>query len=515
MLRFLATATAVALLGAACAGDALAPPAGADGGAAGAPDADPAEPDLPRDVTVHVDLDDVGSTVASDLIGFSLEYPLVGSHLGRTPDQLNAVFLQLLENLGAGTLRVGGTSTDTSCWRPTPDATLPTGCSIEISANALRVIAATMREVGWRALLGVDLAHYSPTTALDFARDGVVPAFAAEPTTLLGLQFGHEPNLYATQNRRAAGYGHDDFIDEWMAYATALAGDATTSMLRPVGPTYGSRSAWYELLRDFLDGTGDMLGGLVAVNDSSLSNCGSDAPTLEQLMAGDTIYQSRKRMTDVAEALAPLGAELQIGQASSVQCLGVDGVSNVFGSALWAVDYVFTMVEAGARRVNFHHARNAFYNAIVSLDSDADGDGQFTYSTRVLPIYYGLLFASRAAGGRLLHATTADGSFALAAHAVRDPDGNTLVYLVNKDMEDGGTVAVTPTAARGPATAILLAAPELTSRAADVRLGSAALDATGAIGAAQGTVVRPSSSRGTYMVEVPYSSAVLLIIPPG
>ena len=514
MVRLLA---ALALVLGACTGSVPAPGIDVDAGPGAEPgDEDDAEAeDLPRDATVHVDLDDIGSTIAPDVIGFSLEYPMVGSHIGRTPEQLNPVFLQLMRNLGKGTLRVGGTSTDTSCWRTAPDASLPTGCSIEISPNSLRVVSAAMGATDWRAMLGVDLAHYSPTTALDYARDGILPAFAARPGALLGLQFGHEPNLYSAQNRRADSYDHDDFVDEWMAYAQALAGDPSPAMLRPVGPTYGARSLWYAFMRDFLEGTGDMLGGLVAVNDASLSNCGVPTPpTLQQLMASDTIYQGRKRMTDIAETLAPLGAELQIGQTASAQCLGVDGMSNVFGSALWAIDYVFTMVEAGVRRVNFHNARNAYYNPIVSKETDTGG-GVFTYDTRATPVYYGLLLASRAAGGRLLRATTSDSSFALVAHAVRAEDGSTLVYLVNKDMTAGGTVAVTPSTPRGSATGIALLAPSLTSRADQVRLGGAMLGSNGAIAAPTGFAVDVASERGTYLVEVPYASAVLLVIPPG
>lgn len=163
-----------ALLLAACSGS-MSEPAGpveADGGGQPAED-EPGGDEPAGDVTVHVDLAEVGSTIAPDAIGFGLEYHMVGSYLGRTPDQLNPVFRRLLENLGRGTLRVGGTSTDTSCWRTAPGAALPAGCAIEISPNALRVVSATMAAVDWRAILGVDLVHYSPTTALDYARDGV------------------------------------------------------------------------------------------------------------------------------------------------------------------------------------------------------------------------------------------------------------------------------------------------------------------------------------------------------
>jgi hypothetical protein len=156
---------------------------GGDDGAAGGADAAVDDSDLARDATVVVDLGQLGRTLPADFVGLSLEYPLVGRYLGREPAQLKPAFQRLLGNLGARTLRIGGGTTDTSCWRTSAGASLPAGCAIEISGNALRVIAATMQKTGWRAILGVDLNHYSPATALDYARDGVAVAFATAAST--------------------------------------------------------------------------------------------------------------------------------------------------------------------------------------------------------------------------------------------------------------------------------------------------------------------------------------------
>ena len=491
-------------------------PAAVDGAPAG-PDADLPPDALERDAAVEVDLDTLGLSVPVDFVGMSLEVPLVGSYLGRAPDQLNGMFLQLLRNLGPGTLRVGGATTDTSCWRTSPGAALPAGCAIEISANALRIIARSMDETGWRALLGVDLGHYSPGTALDFARDGVAAAFAGELRgKLLGLQFGHEPNLYASQARRGAGYDHPDFTGEWNAYADAIAGEASTAWIRTAGPTYGARSSWFAHLSAFLTAAGSRLSGPVTVHDAPLSGCGgAPAPTVGDLLAEETMYESRKRITLAAETAVAAGAELQLDQVTSVQCNGQDGVSNTFASAVWGVDYALSMVASGASRVNFHNASGAYYDPVVSSEQETS-PGQWSYSTRVLPLYYGMLLASRAAGGRLVPARVTDGELALSVHAVRAPDGAVLVYLVNRDLEAGGQVAVSPSAVRGAARAITLRAPSLTARAEEVSLGGAQVDGgTGVIAEPAAEEVPVASARGTYVVDVPHASVVLLVIPAG
>lgn len=503
-----------AILLAACAGSVDGDGSGdaRDAGGGGEADADPLEPDLERDATVRVDLERERATIAPDLVGLSLEYDLVGPYLGRTTDQLNGVFLQLLTNLGRGTLRVGGSTTDTGCWRTSAGATLPESCGLEITASSLRVIAATMGEVDWRALLGVNLNRYSPATALDFARDGVVPAFGGDLSRLVGLQFGNEPNQYVVQGRRPTGYDHPDFVEEWNAYADAIAGEASTAALPAVGPAYGTRNSWSALVSDFIKGTGSKLGGVVALHDYPLSNCGDVAPGIDRLLDEEAVASSVERVASVAEIVGPLGTELQVDQSGSISCNGVDGVTNTFASALWTVDYVLSLARAGARRVNFHTRRGSYYDAIVA-ESQGPTDGVYTYSTRVLPMYYAMVLVARASGGRLLDVET-DASFALKAHAVRAADGSTLVYLVNKDMSGGGAVAVTPSAARGAATAIRLEAPALDARADAVTLGGQQVDgSTGMIAAPASESVEPATARGTYLVDVPHSSAVLLVIP--
>lgn len=481
-------------------------------GSGGAPDAGVDDADLPRDVTVTVDVGQVGRTLPDDFVGLSIEYPLVGPYLGRDPAQLNPAFQRLLENLGTGVLRIGGGTTDTSCWRTEAGAPLPTGCAIEISSNALRIIARTMHETGWRAILGVDLNHYSPSTALDYARDGIAPAFAG--SGLFGLEFGNEPNLYVSQGRRPSSYTHDAFIREWKAYADAIHGSSSTASMRFVGPAYGARSQWFDLLPAFLSSAGDRLsGGAVAIHDYPLTRCNGEVYTVEDLMADGAIDESEKKESTAAEAAAASGAGLIIDQAGSISCNGTDGVSNRFASALWGLDFLLSLAEAGADRVDFHNQAGSYFDPIVSTESQQDG--KWIYSTRVLPIYYAMLLASRAGGGRLLETRVAEGgSFAVSAHAVRVADGTTLVYLINKDTASGGAVAVTPSEPHGTASAIRLRAPDLSAGAGEVTLGGKKVDeGSGKIPDPDREEAPVASTSGTYLVDLPLASAVLLVIP--
>jgi hypothetical protein len=488
--------------------------ADAAAGESGGPDAAPGvDPDIDTVARVEVDVavGDKAIAIPSDFVGFSLELTSVGGYLGRTPDQLNGAFLQLMKNLGSGVLRLGGNSTDDGCWR-TSSNPLPEDCTFEVSPNALAIMAAAMKATGWRALIGVNLAVYSSSRALAFARDGVAAAFSGDKAAgLRGLEIGNEPNLYDYRGDRPDGYTHDQFVDEWVTYANALASDARTASFPLAGPAYARMSSWYAYLGDFIAGATPERVGLVTVHDYPLQTCSGDDPTLDQLMRPEVVVDTGKRVASWVETAAQAGERVLVGETNSVACRGQDGVSNVFGSALWGLDHMLTIAESGAASVNLHTAKDAFYDAVVSAESDADGDGTYTYAVRVLPLYYAMIMASRADGGRVSEARVADAEIALAAHAVVRGD-SLLVYLVNRDQA-GGTVKVTPTERAAGATLLVLDAPALDSRVADVDLGGSQVDgATGQLPEPDLAALSPSAGTGSYFVELPPTSAALLTI---
>ena len=487
----------------------------ADGGAGDAVDAAPGvDPDIETVARVEVDVD-VGDAKAvaipSDFVGFSLELTSIGGYLGRYPDQLNAVFLQLMDNLGGGILRLGGNSTDDGCWR-TASGPLPEGCTFEVTPNGLAIVAAAMKATGWRALIGVNLAEYSSTRALAFARDGIAAAFAGDLAGgLLGVEFGNEPNLYDYRGDRPDGYTHDQFVEEWVTYANALATDRRTAGFRLAGPAYARMSSWFAYLGEFVAGATPERVDLVTAHDYPLQTCSGADPTLEQLMRRELVTDTDKRVRSWMEVAAQARKPLMVAETNSVACRGQDGVSNVFGSALWGLDHMLTIAAAGAASVNLHIARDAFYDAVVSQESDADGDGTYSYAVRVLPLYYAMMLASRASGGRVAGAQVAEADIDLAAHAVRRGD-TLLVYLINRDQA-GGTVKLTPSERAGAASVLILDAPALDSRVADVRLGDSQIDgATGELPPPDTTRLDPSAGTGSYFVDLPPTSAALVTV---
>lgn len=101
-------------------------------------------------------------------------------------------------------------------------------------------------------------------------------------------------------------------------------------------------------------------------------------------------------------------------------------MSNAFASALWSIDFLFDVATRGGRGVNLHGSFTPNNYSPIVFDKKTE-----TYGAA--PLYYGLLFFSQAAQGRLVASETQCTANFLA-HAVRGTDGKLRVTLLNKDL---------------------------------------------------------------------------------
>lgn len=184
---------------------------------------------------------------------------------------------------------------------------------------------------------------------------------------------------------------------------------------------------------------------------------------------------------------------------------GVDGASNAFASALWALDYMHWHAARGAAGVNFHNKRWIY---TCTIYQDRDG------SLRINPKAYALKAFSLASQGRVepLTLSNPDG-LNLTAYAVRG-NGKHWVTLINKEHGQGSRNAE-----------VILAAPSSKSAAtAEVMfLRAPNNDPAAKIGVTLGdSVIRPdapwrgrwgwlpASSAGHYVLKVSPASAAIL-----
>lgn len=101
-----------------------------------------------------------------------------------------------------------------------------------------------------------------------------------------------------------------------------------------------------------------------------------------------------------------------MAETNSCYNAGKKGVSDVFASALWALDYLLQLAAAGQRGVYFHGGANGWYTPIA-------GGAGIPFQAR--PIFYGLQMASGLVGAELAIAETAAETANISVYALRHP----------------------------------------------------------------------------------------------
>ena len=215
-------------------------------------------------------------------------------------------------------------------------------------------------------------------------------------------------------------------------------------------------------------------------------------------------------MDSAAVPAAAHGLALRVDETNSAFGFGQPGVSDVFASALWGVDHLFTLADLGVAGVNIQTGTDGAGGltcAGIYLPLCGEGD---RYTAR--PLYYAMLLFHQAGVGRTLPAqVSASGGANVTAHAVLADDGSVRVALINKEATTSADVSVTipPAPADGSAGVMRLLGPSLEARTG-VTLGGASVAEDGRWSPAP--LEEAERSGGAWHVHLPAGSAALLFI---
>ena len=160
-----------------------------------------------------------------------------------------------------------------------------------------------------------------------------------------------------------------------------------------------------------------------------LTRCELYAPKLADLLSPLTRANESAILGALAAAAQPSGIPLRVDETNNVSCRGQPGVSNVFASALWAVDYIARAMRSGVVGLNFHDliAEPETYSPLVADSAQELAAG----ALHANPEWYALLLADRLLGDRPVHASVSGGERTLTAAAFASQNGNVHLVLVN------------------------------------------------------------------------------------
>ena len=470
----------------------------------------PARPATPvRGPKVIVQSAAVGPAIAPGFVGMTMEYRNLEELVGSNPAALDPAYLQLLRQLAPGqrrVLRFGGDSTDWTWW-PVAHMRKPPGVRYSLTPGWLRVAGALSSQLDAHLILGINLEADNRVVAKAETR-ALIARLGHK--SIDAIEIGNEPELYGTFGwyRSASGlpvpgrprdYSEADFTHEFSSFARAL------PPVPLAGPSSGA-ATWLADLGGFLRDEPRVR--VATVHAYPLKHCGTTPVTIAELLSDQSSH-------GLAVQLAPLVADadahhvpLRVDEINAVSCGGQRGVSDTFGSALWALDTLFELAKLGVYGVNIQSVPNTINEMLgASLHRG-------TWKVRVHPEYYGLMMFAQAAppGSRVL-TVTGPVPVGVKVWATHDPDGHVRIVVINKHLRATETVRLRIGPGHGTASVQQLRAPSVGAKTG-VTLGGQTFGATTSTGVPEGrsTAGTLAPQDGTYVVHVPGASATMLTV---
>src|SRR5947207_4345931 len=302
LLRRLATTTTAVVLAVA-------------GGAAGAAAADGA-----TGTTIAVDRAHPFGALPRDFVGLSYEMRelsalcTTGDCTGNF-DARQGNLTALYHNLGRSNVRIAGNQLDRdTLWVPAgqqPPNPLPSWTADVVTPADIARLNGLLRATGWKAEVGINLAHYDPALATDEAH----ALFSILGPRLSGAACGNEPNHYAG-NYRPAPYGFAEHKVDWEACA------AVVGSTRIAAPDLSQPTGTADWFSQFAQAEHSRINMLTAHNYTG-------ATTITQLLSPPI---HTKDVNDIAPQLVAaksVNVPIRLDEPNSAVGVGIAGASDV------------------------------------------------------------------------------------------------------------------------------------------------------------------------------------------
>jgi hypothetical protein len=408
----------------------------------------------------------------------------------------NRPLIALFRLLGPGIVRIGANDSDNATWVPTA-APVPGGrTTLNVGTADVDALADFLAATQWTTIYAVNI------------RGGTGPA-AAEAnyaqsklgSSLHSIEIGNELDLL---------YG---------SYATARTNwETVANAIRALSPNVEfAGPATFSNVNGFtVPFARDEASRVVMLTEHYYrGSAGSANANMATLLAADPGVVTQSTTVTAAAQANNIRDGWRWDEMNSFSSHGQPGVSDAFGSALWAIDFMLRTAQNGSAGVNFHGGGQNM-DGNVCANGPTSCTRPFRYSpiletnsqvAAAAPLFYGMLFVSRAGTGPMLRTTVTAGNLNFSAYTILQSDGSTNLALVNKDSANGINAVVDLGAAVTSASALYLEAPALTSTT-QVTFGGAGVTAAGAWNPGPPFALPVNGNSVT--VLVPPASAVLV-----
>ena len=331
----------------------------------------------------------------------------------------NTAVINLFNMLGSGVVRIGGGTVDDYNWAGIEKCPPITGAEVDSLAGFMRQVPQ------WKVIYGINFASNTQVNASNEA----VYVHAALGSQLLGFEIGNEPDEYYLNGKRDSSFtydtGSDSYIPQW---------DPLKLGVHPSGPLVGPATASFteghwEWTTNFAFDEASIISMATRhyYGGSPSGGYGDPATMIWLITNNPALPGNISREVSAVNGDGHLVATggLRFDESGSIVNGGQWGVSDAFGSAQWALDYMFILALKGAQGVNFHGGGKSAYCPIFDNNNSA--------VTRIGPEYYAMALFSMIPAGNVVSATVSPSQPFYTADGVKLTRGGTAVLLNNKD----------------------------------------------------------------------------------
>jgi hypothetical protein len=441
------------------------------------------------DVVIRLHPDRKLRRVAPDFIGLGYEISSVA-----VPGLLSAEnknYVEIVRNLGPhGIIRVGGNTSDYSSFDPNGAPRSMPKRTVINTAN-LRQLGTFLDATGWSLIWGLNLGRGSPQEAVDEAK----AVADATGDKLFALEIGNEPDLFKFAHRTGE-WNYASYLASYRQFKAAIRAQLPNA--RFAGPDVADATDW---VASFASDEGSDLALLT--HHYYIGNSALSSSTIGLMLQDDPKLHSILQTLEIISANS--GLPYRMCETNSFYGGGKPGVSDTFGSALWSLDYMFTLASEGCAGVNMETGVN--HLGFISYYTPIGDNGQGRYTAT--PEYYGMLAFSQAAQGQLIALDLNSRDISLTAYATARSEHEIVLTVINKDASRNASVQVICGNGLKHAAAIRLTAPSLQATR-NVTLGGVTVDKVGHWKAADTEAVTIALDQGLF--EIPATSAALLAL---
>ena len=447
----------------------------------------PALPTLPvangSPVMVVIDQSKPGYALPTSFAGLSYETGI----LTKSPRFLvasNKVLIQLIKNLGPGSLRIGGNSSDNIYWTGRPRSTT-TGTD-SLATTDIDSLAAFVKAINWPVLFGLNLGSAPAAIA---ASEAAYVATSLK-SSLYAFQVGNEPDLFSNNGHRSLGYTYQAYQQEWNTYRAAA--QKVVPQASFAGPDVADNTQW---MSSFAGSEAKTI-NLVDGHYYRTGPASNTAITYQSLLAPATKLPAYLQALNQASLTAMV--PYRISECNSVYDGGKAGVSDVFAAALWALDFMWTVAETNGQGINFHGGSGGAYSPIVIQNG----------VVVARPDYYAMLaFSYGSQGATLLPAVLNQTAYNCSAYACTN-GAKVLITLLNKEVTTNLSFTINLGKTASTVTIARLVASSLTATSGITFAGNA-VNSDGTY--TPGAVEQYEVNQPGFVINVPAGSAAVIV----